>query len=120
MCSFFHFQTIFEKVPSAVTEFHKKAMIVAKETCSANHRNPAYGPAESATFFLAKFNNLCLKIVPVRLAFNIYVWIVNSENFEFLSPLGAIGEMFYESSGFLKEHLEDLKKTKEVLTDAPS
>lgn len=95
-------------------------MIVAKETCSANRRNSAYGPAESATFFLAGFNGRCPKIVPVGPAPNTYAWIVNPDNPELLSPLGAIGEMLYEGPGLLKEYLGDPKKTKEVLIDAPS
>lgn len=95
-------------------------MIVAKETCSANRRNSAYGPAESATFFLAEFNGPCPKIVPIGPAPNTYAWIVNPDNPELLSPLGAIGEMLYEGPGLLKEYLGDPKKTKEVLIDAPS
>ena len=87
---------------------------------SANRRDSAYGPAESATFFLAEFNGHCPKIVPVGPAPNTYAWIVNPDNPELLSPLGAIGEMLYEGPGLLKEYLGDPKKTKEVLIDAPS
>ncbi|KAK3364537.1 hypothetical protein B0T25DRAFT_598763 [Lasiosphaeria hispida] len=52
----------------------------------------SYGPAESATFFLAEFNGPCPKI----------------------------SERCSESPGLLKEYLGNLKKTKEVLIDAPS
>jgi thioester reductase-like protein len=44
---------------------------------------------------------------------------VNPNNHELLSPLGAIGEMVYESHGLLKEYLGDPLKTKQVLVDAP-
>jgi thioester reductase-like protein len=73
-----------------------------------------------ATFFLAEFNGPCPKIVPIGPAPNTYAWIVNPDNPELLSPLGAIGEMLYEGPGLLKEYLGDSKKTKEVLIDAPS
>ncbi|ETS78885.1 hypothetical protein PFICI_08738 [Pestalotiopsis fici W106-1] len=80
----------------------------------------SYGPAESATFFLYEFNSPCSKTVPIGPAPNTYSWIVNPNNPELLSPVGAIGEMLYESSGLLKEYLGNPKKTKEVLIDAPS
>ncbi|KAK0729895.1 hypothetical protein B0H67DRAFT_651460 [Lasiosphaeris hirsuta] len=80
----------------------------------------SYGPAESATFFLAEFNGPCPKIVPIGPASNTYAWIVNPDNPELLSPLGAVGEMLYESPGLLKEYLGNPKKTKEVLIDVPS
>ncbi|KAH7115261.1 hypothetical protein B0J11DRAFT_618836 [Dendryphion nanum] len=80
----------------------------------------SYGPAESATFFLAEINGPCPKIVPIGPAPNTYSWIVNPDNPELLSPLGAIGEMLYEGPGLLKEYLGNPKKTKEVLIDAPS
>ncbi|KAI1866903.1 hypothetical protein JX265_007479 [Neoarthrinium moseri] len=79
----------------------------------------SYGPAESATFFLAEFNGPCPKTVPIGPAPNTYAWIVDPDNPELLSPLGAIGEMLYEGPGLLKEYLGDPKKTKEVLIEAP-
>jgi thioester reductase-like protein len=85
----------------------------------ADCSSPAYGPAESATFFLAEFDGPCPKIVPIGPAPNTYAWIVNPNNHELLSPLGAIGEMVYESHGLLKEYLGDPLKTKQVLVDAP-
>ncbi|KAF2844368.1 acetyl-CoA synthetase-like protein [Plenodomus tracheiphilus IPT5] len=80
----------------------------------------SYGPAESATFFLAEFQGPCPKVVPIGPAPNTYAWIVNPDNPGFLSPLGAIGEMLYEGPGLLKEYLGDPQKTKKVLIDAPS
>ncbi|KAK6087109.1 non-ribosomal peptide synthetase [Seiridium cupressi] len=80
----------------------------------------SYGPAESATFFLYEFNEPCSKIVPIGPAPNTYSWIVNPNNPELLSPLGAIGEMLYEGPGLLKEYLGMPEKTQAVLIDAPS
>ncbi|EOA81482.1 uncharacterized protein SETTUDRAFT_99043 [Exserohilum turcica Et28A] len=80
----------------------------------------SYGPAESATFFLAEFNSPCSNIVPIGPAPNTYSWIVNPNNPELLSPLGAIGEMLYEGPGLLKEYLGDPEKTNKVLIEPPS
>ncbi|KAI0182334.1 hypothetical protein EV127DRAFT_492848 [Xylaria flabelliformis] len=79
----------------------------------------SYGPAECATFFLQEFDGPCPQIVPIGPAPNTYAWIVNPNNSELLSPLGAIGEMLYEGPGLLKEYLGNPEKTKEVLIDAP-
>lgn len=80
----------------------------------------AYGPAESATFFLAEIKGPCPKIVPIGPAPNTYSWVVNPNNAELLTPLGAIGEMLYEGPGLLKEYLGDPEKTKKVLIEPPA
>lgn len=72
----------------------------------------SYDPAESATFSLADFNGPCPKTVPIGHAPNTYVWIVNRGTPELLSPLGAIGEMLYESPSLLREYLGDAAKTR--------
>jgi thioester reductase-like protein len=94
--------------------------VSAKENSLANDFHLAYGPAESATFFLYEFKGPCGKIVPIGPAPNTYSWVVNPNNPELLSPLGAIGEMLYEGPGLLQEYLGGPKKTSQVLIDPPS
>ncbi|PVH93802.1 acetyl-CoA synthetase-like protein, partial [Periconia macrospinosa] len=110
-------------IPSLQTLLMGGEVVTADDINAWNNRVKvihSYGPAESATFFLAEINGPCPKIVPIGPAPNTYAWIVNPDNPELLSPLGAIGEMLYEGPGLLKEYLGDSKKTNEVLIDAPS
>ncbi|KZM25032.1 uncharacterized protein EKO05_0006126 [Ascochyta rabiei] len=109
-------------IPSLQTLLMGGEVVTADDINAWNNRVKvihSYGPAESATFFLAEFNGPCPKIVPIGPAPNTYAWIVNPNNHELLSPLGAIGEMVYEGPGLLKEYLGDPMKTEQVLVDAP-
>ncbi|KAH1432679.1 Nonribosomal peptide synthetase 1, partial [Aspergillus fumigatus] len=80
-----------------------------------------YGPTETTIF--AVLNNVSPTTDPACIGYGIpctLTWVVDPENHDRLTPLGAIGELALEGPALAREYLKNPKKTAEAFVDEPA
>ncbi|RHZ60208.1 nonribosomal peptide synthase Pes1 [Aspergillus thermomutatus] len=80
-----------------------------------------YGPTETTIF--AVLNNVSPNSDPACIGYGIpctLTWVVDPENHDRLTPLGAIGELALEGPALAREYLKNPSKTAEAFVDEPA
>ncbi|QMW46378.1 hypothetical protein G4B11_009833 [Aspergillus flavus] len=80
-----------------------------------------YGPTETTIF--AVLNNVTPSTDPACIGYGIpstLTWVVDPENHNRLSPLGAIGELALEGAALAREYLKSPEKTADAFVNEPT
>jgi amino acid adenylation domain-containing protein len=80
-----------------------------------------YGPTETTIF--AVVNDVTPSTDPSCIGYGIpstLTWVVDPENHNRLSPLGAIGELALEGAALAREYLKSLEKTADAFVNEPA
>ncbi|KAF7117580.1 hypothetical protein CNMCM5793_006632 [Aspergillus hiratsukae] len=80
-----------------------------------------YGPTETTIFAVLK--DVSPTTDPACIGYGIpctLTWVVDPENHDRLTPLGAIGELALEGPALAREYLKNPKKTAEAFVDEPA
>lgn len=80
-----------------------------------------YGPTETTIFAVLK--DVSPTTDPACIGYGIpctLTWVVDPENHDRLTPLGAIGELALEGPALAREYLKNPKKTAEAFVDEPT
>ena len=79
----------------------------------------AYGPAESANWWLEPQTGESELVSIGRPTTNMLAWIVDPDDHDHLRPLGAIGELLLEGPGLFRGYLHNPEQNKKTLIKSP-